>query len=208
MVTFPDAVTLKRFAIPLCVFCLGIANHRAFNEKLCRVCPKVGDGVSRKEPPSRPINKAKRPLIGRFSHVAGARNGAGSIGTTHEELPASHRRNSRSSTSTQAADRYLGVKTIPLSFGSPMDIIAANSESERVKKTLKLAYISLILSFLMACFLVFCKNYSFWTLFKIGLSLLITYFVIKQTDAHKGDYFYLFCVDGMMLLQSLIVILL
>ena len=106
----------------------------------------------------------------------------------------------------RAWDAQLGVKTIPLLI--TMGSIKASSEIDSVKKTLKRAYIALIISFLMACILVFSRNYSFWTLFKIGISLLITYFVIKQTDEKKGDYFYAFWVDGMMLLQSLIVILL
>lgn len=94
----------------------------------------------------------------------------------------------------RASDRNMGVKTIPLSINT--------------EKAKKLAYFSLILSFLMAGILVFMKNYSFWTLFKIGISLVITYFIIKKTDDTKDDYFYAFQVDGMMLLQSLIVILL
>jgi 4-hydroxybenzoate polyprenyltransferase len=101
----------------------------------------------------------------------------------------------------RAWDKKLGVKTIPLSLGSPSDNIG-------VEKSKQLAYKCLILSFLMSCILIFSKNYSYWTLFKLGLSLIITYFVIKKTDDSKDDYFYLFCIDGMMLLQSLIVILL
>jgi 4-hydroxybenzoate polyprenyltransferase len=92
----------------------------------------------------------------------------------------------------RAWDAHSGVKTIPLSMDT--------------EKTKKLAYFALILSFLMAVVLVVAKNYSFWTLFKIGLSLVITYFIIKKTDDTRDDYFYMFGVDGMMLLQSLIVI--
>jgi 4-hydroxybenzoate polyprenyltransferase len=98
-------------------------------------------------------------------------------------------------------DAALGVKTIPLSMSEDV-------EQKSVEKPKKLAYFSLILSFLMALVLVIAKNYSFWTLFKIGVSLIITYFIIKKTDDTKDDYFYLFYVDGMMILQSLIVILL
>jgi hypothetical protein len=98
-------------------------------------------------------------------------------------------------------DAALGVKTIPLSMSEDV-------EQKSVEKPKKLAYFSLILSFLMALVLVIAKNYSFWTLFKIGISLIITYFIIKKTDDAKDDYFYLFYVDGMMILQSLIVILL
>ena len=94
----------------------------------------------------------------------------------------------------RAWDLKMGVKTIPLSIS--------------VEKSKKLAYKALCLSFLMACILIFTKNYSYWTLFKIGISLIVTYFIIKKTDDTKDDYFYLFCMDGMMILQSLIVILL
>jgi 4-hydroxybenzoate polyprenyltransferase len=93
----------------------------------------------------------------------------------------------------RAWDAHSGVKTIPLSMDT--------------EKTKKLAYFSLILSFLMALVLVLAKNYSFWTLFKIGISLIFTYFIIKKTDDTQDDYFYMFEVDGMMILQSLIVIL-
>jgi hypothetical protein len=108
----------------------------------------------------------------------------------------------------RAWDEKLGVKTIPLSMRSSSDSMGNPSVDSSIEKSKRLAYFALILSFLMALVLVIAKNYSFWTLFKIGISLVITYFTLKKTDDTKDDYFYLFCIDGMMLLQSLIVILL
>jgi 4-hydroxybenzoate polyprenyltransferase len=89
-------------------------------------------------------------------------------------------------------DRQKGIKTIPLSMGI-----------EKAKRT---AYIALICSFLMAFILFYFQNYSLETLLKMLISLLITAFLVKKTDSTQNDYFYYFGIDGLMILQTCIVL--
>ncbi len=90
-------------------------------------------------------------------------------------------------------DRGKNIKTIPLSMG--------------IEKAKRVAYIALICSFLMAFILFYFQNYSLETLLKMLISLLITAFFIKKTDNMRGDDFYYFCIDGLMILQTCIVLL-
>ena len=51
LVDSPEAVILKRFLIPLCVFCFGIAPPCFYYEVYVQICPNKGDGgVSRASP--------------------------------------------------------------------------------------------------------------------------------------------------------------
>jgi hypothetical protein len=89
-------------------------------------------------------------------------------------------------------DRQKSIKTIPLSMG--------------VEKAKRIAYIALIGSFLMAFVLFYFKNYNLETLLKMLISLLIAAFFIKKTDETRNDYFYYFGIDGLMILQTGIVL--
>jgi 4-hydroxybenzoate polyprenyltransferase len=90
-----------------------------------------------------------------------------------------------------AWDKKTSVKTIPLSMG--------------IKKTKILSYLLLFLSFLIACFIFSMTVYTLNTLVAIGISLLISAFLIYKVDEKRGDYFYYVFIDGMLLLQSVLV---
>lgn len=92
-----------------------------------------------------------------------------------------------------AFDATTGVKTIPLSIGQ--------------QKSKWLAYSLLTLSFITALFIYMMSVYTFNTLIAIGISLAISAFVIHQTNNKRGDYFYYFLVDGLLLLQTALVLL-
>ena len=93
-----------------------------------------------------------------------------------------------------ALDAKTGVKTIPLSIG--------------IKNSKWLAYSMLAVSFLNVLFIYMMSVYTLNSLIAIGISLAISAFVIYKTDEKRGDYFYYFFVDGLLLLQTLLVLLL
>ncbi len=88
-------------------------------------------------------------------------------------------------------DKKTGVKTIPLSMG--------------IKKTKILSYSLLLLSFLIAVFIFSMTVYTINTLVAISLSLLVSAYLIHKVDEKRGDYFYYVFIDGMLLLQSVLV---
>ncbi len=90
-------------------------------------------------------------------------------------------------------DASTGVKTIPLSIGT--------------KNSKWLAYGLLTMSFLTALFINLMSVYTLNTLIAIGISLAISAFVIHKTNNKRSDYFYYFFVDGLLLLQTILVLL-
>jgi 4-hydroxybenzoate polyprenyltransferase len=90
-------------------------------------------------------------------------------------------------------DTQSGIKTIPLSMG--------------VEKAKRVAYIALCWSFLMAFVLFYFQNYSLETVLKMGISLLFTAFFIKKMTTNQDDYFYYLGIDGLMILQTCIVLI-
>ena len=90
-----------------------------------------------------------------------------------------------------AFDAKTGVKTIPLSIG--------------IQKSKWLSIFLLIASFSTACMIYMMGVYLLNTLIAIGISILISAFVIYKIDDKRTDYFYYFLVDGLLLLQSILV---
>lgn len=89
-------------------------------------------------------------------------------------------------------DREKGIKTFPVRFG--------------IKNSYYLSY------FILAIFLIlsFIQNY-YWGhpefLFAMIISAVVTLIVILLTKKYKSDYIYLAGIDGMMLLQALLIYL-
>lgn len=90
-----------------------------------------------------------------------------------------------------AFDAKTGVKTIPLSMG--------------IQKSKWLSLFFLTLSFSIACMIFMMGVYLLNTLIAIGISILISAYIIYKINDKRSDYYYYFLVDGLLLLQSILV---
>lgn len=90
-------------------------------------------------------------------------------------------------------DRKEGLSTIPIRFGMPF--------------TLKLYSIICILFILVSVVHYMMLNHRIGTGLAMILSGGITYLIISRTYPRRSDYYYLFAVDGMLLLQFVLVAL-
>ncbi len=89
-------------------------------------------------------------------------------------------------------DRKTGIRTFPVQFG--------------IKNSYYFSY------FILAIFLILSFiQYHFWGrpgfLFAMMISVIVTFVVIQFTKKHQSDFIFLAGIDGMMLLQALLVYL-
>ena len=89
-------------------------------------------------------------------------------------------------------DRFNQVKTIPSQFG--------------LRHTKRLAIVCLLVMALMAGINYHINVYHQGTIVAIGLSGLVTFVLIWYTDKMKHDYYFSGLIDGMMILQFLLVL--
>ncbi len=92
----------------------------------------------------------------------------------------------------RASDAAAGLKTIPLNMG--------------VEKTKALGFYAITLSLSITFALAYFSVYSVFHYFAIATTLVLSYFLIEKTDDSKPNYFYYFYLDGMMLLQTCLVL--
>ena len=89
-------------------------------------------------------------------------------------------------------DTQTNVKTIPLSIG--------------IKNAKIMAISALIIAILMGLFLKNKAIYNELLYLKLICVYLITAFIILKTRKNRSDYFFYGLVDGMILMQSLVVL--
>jgi len=89
-------------------------------------------------------------------------------------------------------DSAENINTVPIILGVP--------------KSYSLSYI-LLLVFVLLSFLQFYRITDYAQLSAMLISALATYFIIRFSKGNKNDLYYLGVVDGMMLLQALLVII-
>jgi len=90
-------------------------------------------------------------------------------------------------------DRSMGVRTIPTALGA---------ECAR-----RIALYALGASFACSYFLYFHSAYSIGRLAALGISLIFAGIMVQFSNEKRGDYYYGYVVDGMMLLQGLLVLM-
>lgn len=90
-------------------------------------------------------------------------------------------------------DSRTNVRTIPLSIG--------------VEKAKIIGYVALIISLSTAYLLMNKGNYSKIQFLELVIVYLLTAFMLFKTDKNRSDYFFYGLVDGMILGQSLVIIL-
>lgn len=88
-------------------------------------------------------------------------------------------------------DSHSKLKTFPLAFG--------------IKKSKKIAFLSLIFSFLISLFLINYRPLIY--LIPLGLSLMISAFIIQKSTKKSSEFFYSFLVEGTMIIQTLLVMM-
>ncbi len=89
-------------------------------------------------------------------------------------------------------DSKENIKTIPLIAGR--------------QKTRRIIYFLLVL-FVLVSLLQYFQNNNFIQLNSMLISASATFFVVKISNREHSDFFYLACVDGMMLLQAMLVVI-
>lgn len=90
-------------------------------------------------------------------------------------------------------DSQTNVKTIPLSIGS--------------EKAKIVGYIALIISLSMSYLLINTANYSKIQFLGLAIVYLLTTLMLSKTHKNRSDYFFYGGVDGLILGQSLMIIL-
>src|SRR5699024_1929695 len=88
------------------------------------------------------------------------------------------------------SDHFEGIRTIPNFIGK--------------KNTYQLAFFSLII-FLMVSLVHYSITKEIMVFIAMIVSAIVTYFVIRHTKKEHSDFFYLSAVDGMMLLQPILI---
>ncbi len=88
------------------------------------------------------------------------------------------------------SDHFEGIRTIPNFIGK--------------KNTYQLTIFSLII-FLMVSFVHYSITREIMIFIAMTLSAIVTYFMIRHTKREHSDFFYLSAVDGMMLLQPVLI---
>jgi 4-hydroxybenzoate polyprenyltransferase len=89
-------------------------------------------------------------------------------------------------------DSKENIKTIPLIAGR--------------QKTRRIIYFLLVI-FVLVSLLQYFQNNNFIQFNGMLISAFATFFVVKISNREHADFFYLACVDGMMLLQAMLVII-
>lgn len=88
------------------------------------------------------------------------------------------------------ADRHDGIRTIPVACGT--------------RKSYQLLRLGLVLMVATAIWRMF-QTHDFMQFNAIVLSAIATYFMVEHSRRHNSDMVYLLGIDGMMLLQALLV---
>lgn len=89
-----------------------------------------------------------------------------------------------------ASDGRDGIRTLPVSLG--------------IRRSYLIIYASLVL-FLVISILQFYQSHQFMQFNGMLVSALATYFTIEYAKGRNSDMLYLACVDGMMLLQAVLI---
>lgn len=89
-----------------------------------------------------------------------------------------------------ASDGRDGIRTLPVSLG--------------IRRSYLIIYASLVL-FLVISILQFHQSHQFMQFNGMLVSALATYFTIEYAKGRNSDMLYLACVDGMMLLQAVLI---
>lgn len=89
-----------------------------------------------------------------------------------------------------ASDGRDGIRTLPVSLG--------------IRRSYLIIYASLVL-FLVISILQFSQSHQFMQFNGMLVSALATYFIIEYAKGRNSDMLYLACVDGMMLLQAVLI---
>lgn len=88
-------------------------------------------------------------------------------------------------------DKLSGVRTIPSLYG--------------IKTGKVSALICLAAALLFTVFLYRHENYSMTSTLALAVSFIVTGFTILRCNEKRGEWYYLFAIDGMMLLQTLLI---